>query len=191
MMTDFIEVYPDTLSNVACHQSIADYEILSDSGLAYTRQSDFSRPKINQDDSSVQIGTMILSQLGKSGSIISRAVDNRVQDYCRKYEVGMFNGYRGDKRYPIASEGMQIQKTMPSQGYHVWHCERNSGNSNNRVLSWILYLNDVEDGGETEFIHYSKRFKPVAGSLVVFPAHFTHVHRGNPPLTDTKYVATG
>ena len=60
-----------------------------------------------------------------------------------------------------------------------------------RVLSWILYLNDVEEGGETEFLYQSMRFKPKAGTFILFPAHFTHTHRGNPPLSGVKYIATG
>lgn len=59
------------------------------------------------------------------------------------------------------------------------------------MLSYILYLNDVEEGGETEFLYYGKRIKPTAGTLLLWPAGFTHVHRGNPPLSGEKYILTG
>jgi len=102
-------------------------------------------------------------------------------------------------QYPILqtlkrhrSKYIKIQKTFPSQGYHTWHCEHNANEEfSNRVLSWILYLNDVEDGGETEFLYQSLRFKPKTGTFILFPAHFTHTHRGNPPLIGVKYIATG
>ena len=189
-MSDFIELYTGALSASKCDIIVKDFDILSQSGLSHRRQNDPSRPKISQDDSAIDLTEMLLTQVGGSGNMIPQVVHNCIIDYCRKYEVGMFNGYRGGN-YPIMSEGMTIQKTEKSQGYHVWHCERSSGRYNNRALSWILYLNDVEEGGETEFIHYSKRFQPMQGSLLVFPAHFTHVHRGNPPLSGTKYIATG
>lgn len=85
----------------------------------------------------------------------------------------------------------KVQKTEPTEGYHVWHTENMNRQSANRVLTYILYLNDVEDGGETEFLYYSKRFKPKAGDILLWPAGFTHTHRGNPPLSNTKYIMTG
>ena len=60
-----------------------------------------------------------------------------------------------------------------------------------RILTWTLYLNDVNEGGETEFLHQSLRIKPKQGTIVVWPAGFTHIHRGNPPLSGEKYIVTG
>ena len=54
-----------------------------------------------------------------------------------------------------------------------------------------MYLNDVEEGGETEFLYQSRRVKPKRGRLAIWPAQFTHMHRGNPPLSGDKYVITG
>ena len=50
------------------------------------------------------------------------------------------------------STGCKIQKTEPSEGYHVWHCEYDIVESK-RVLAWSLFLNDVEEGGELEFLY--------------------------------------
>ena len=61
----------------------------------------------------------------------------------------------------------------------------------NRVGTVIVYLNDVDEGGETEFLYYPRRVKPQAGRVLLFPASFTHSHRGNPPLSNTKYIMTG
>jgi hypothetical protein len=60
-----------------------------------------------------------------------------------------------------------------------------------RVLVFTLYLNDVEEGGETEFLYLSKRVQPKTGRMVIWPAGFTHTHRGNPPLKGDKYIITG
>jgi hypothetical protein len=90
------------------------------------------------------------------------------------------------------SKFIKIQKTKPQEGYHTWHCEHDAYvSSERRILSWILYLNTVDDGGETEFLYQSLRIKPKQGTFVMFPAGFTHTHRGNPPLKDNKYIATG
>ena len=55
----------------------------------------------------------------------------------------------------------------------------------------MMYLNDVEEGGETEFIFQKKRYPAVPGRLLIWPSQFTHRHRGNLVLRGTKYYCTG
>jgi len=90
---------------------------------------------------------------------------------------------------PLSIQG-KMQKTCSGEGYHVWHCEHDQ-NEPYRVLAWALFLNDVEEGGELEFLHQGIRIKPSKGEFVVWPASFTHMHRGNPPLSGEKYIITG
>ena len=86
---------------------------------------------------------------------------------------------------------LKIQKTLPTEGYHIWHIEHGKGYTNEpRAFVYSIYLNDVDDGGETEFLHFSKRVKPKKGRIVIWPAGFPYVHRGNPPLADKKYILT-
>ena len=86
---------------------------------------------------------------------------------------------------------LKIQKTLPTEGYHVWHIEHGSGFENeSRAFVFSIYLNDVEEGGETEFLHFSKRVKPTTGRIVIWPAAFPYLHRGNPPLSGEKYILT-
>ena len=86
---------------------------------------------------------------------------------------------------------LKIQKTLPTEGYHVWHLEHGKGFMNEpRAFVFTVYLNDVEEGGETEFLHFSKRVKPQTGRIVIWPAAFPYVHRGNPPLSGKKYILT-
>ena len=86
---------------------------------------------------------------------------------------------------------LKIQKTLPTEGYHIWHVEHGKGYDNEpRAFVFSIYLNDVEEGGETEFLHFSKRTKPKAGRIVIWPAGFPYLHRGNPPLSGEKYILT-
>ena len=86
---------------------------------------------------------------------------------------------------------VKIQKTKIGGGYHIWHCENSKMKSRNRILAFMAYLNDVAEGGETEFLYQKCRFKPEKNTMLVWPAQFTHVHRGNPPLSNDKYIITG
>lgn len=86
---------------------------------------------------------------------------------------------------------VKMQATRPGQGYHAWHCENVSKDSSKRVLAYTLYLNTVDEGGETEFLHQKKRIKARKNTFALWPAHFTHIHRGNPPLSNNKYILTG
>ena len=86
---------------------------------------------------------------------------------------------------------VKIQKTEPKEGYHVWHHESENIATRNRLMAFILYMNDVDEGGETEFLYQSLRIKPKRNRFILWPAYYTHLHRGNPPLSGTKYIATG
>jgi hypothetical protein len=86
---------------------------------------------------------------------------------------------------------LKLQKTLKTEGYHLWHIEHAADyESLARSMVFSVYLNDVEEGGETEFLHFSKRVKPKQGRIVIWPAGFPYVHRGNPPLSGEKYILT-
>jgi hypothetical protein len=82
----------------------------------------------------------------------------------------------------------KIQKTEPGEGYHHWHTEASAIKNMVRLFVIQVYLNDVEEGGETEFLVQSKRVAPKKGRVVIFPTTYTHYHRGNPPLSGDKYI---
>lgn len=98
--------------------------------------------------------------------------------------------FRDVADYSLHFDSFNIQKTTPAQGYHGWHCE-DCGPDTTRKLVFMMYLNDGFQGGETEFLYQSRRLTPKKGQMVIWPATFTHTHRGNPPLDGEKYIATG
>ena len=92
---------------------------------------------------------------------------------------------------PLHFTTLKVQKTLPTQGYHVWHVEHGrTYDTASRAFAFSIYLNDVKEGGETEFLHFSKRVKPKKGRIVIWPASFPYVHRGNSPLSNEKYILT-
>lgn len=86
-----------------------------------------------------------------------------------------------------------IQHYKPGQGYKIFHEERSNINSPtvSRVLVFMTYLNNVTDKGETEFLHQKIKIKPKKGLTVIWPADWTHAHRGIVSETQNKYIVTG
>ena len=97
--------------------------------------------------------------------------------------------------YRLGSVNMQ-RYTKGEGGYFYYHSEvyphpRDEHNDAlHRTLLWMFYLNDVEEGGETDFYFQETSVKPKQGTLVIAPAGFTHTHRGNMPVSDDKYIFT-
>ena len=71
------------------------------------------------------------------------------------------------------------------------HAERTTLGTSHRVLAWMTYLNDVEDGGSTHFIHQDMDVQPEKGKTLIWPAEWTHAHWGNVVNSGTKYIITG
>ncbi len=84
-----------------------------------------------------------------------------------------------------------VQKYPIGGGYHTWHGERSGISTAHRHLVYMTYLNDVTDGGETEFMYQKLKIKPKKGLTLIWPADWTHTHRGIPSMTQVKYIATG
>ena len=85
---------------------------------------------------------------------------------------------------------LKLKKIPAGGGFHNWHYENGSLSVAARQFVVQLYLNDDFDGGETEFLYQQRREESIAGDIIIFPASYTHTHRGNPPLGGDKYIAT-
>ena len=83
-----------------------------------------------------------------------------------------------------------IQYYEPGKGYPSLHYERSS-TSPKRILSYMLYLNTVTDKGGTEFPFQNIILTADKGDLIIWPAEFTHPHKGIISPTQEKYIATG
>jgi prolyl 4-hydroxylase len=89
-------------------------------------------------------------------------------------------------------EALMIQKYLPGQGYKNWHTERVNSATDvaRRHLVFMVYLNDVPDGG-TEFKLQNLTVEAKKGKVLFWPVDWTHTHRGQVSHTNIKYIATG
>ncbi len=106
--------------------------------------------------------------------------------YKNKYEFSNRTG-----RYAI-KEVPNIQYYKPGGGYKNWHCERLDSDYpfNNRHLVFMTYLNTIENAG-TEFFHQDLKVDAVKGKTLIWPADWTHTHRGIINNEKEKYIFTG
>jgi hypothetical protein len=86
-----------------------------------------------------------------------------------------------------------VQYYGPNDGFYAWHTERVNAKPKicDRHLVYMIYLNDVTDGGGTEFYHQNLIVQPVKGKTLIWPADWTYTHRGIPSPTQEKYILTG
>ena len=90
-----------------------------------------------------------------------------------------------------------IQKYLPGRAYDTEHCEHgwfelnDEYHQHNRILGWMIYLNDITEGGGTCWPQQEFISKPGAGDLYIWPAAWTHSHYGVPAPKELKYIITG
>jgi hypothetical protein len=182
-----IAIFENIISSAECQDIIKHYHNLENLNLSYNRMDLNDAPPHRKDDRMTFILDSNVMKFTPDMSALHPFLNKFwicYEQFLRYYSV---LGDTGKHRI----RSMKIQKTLPGQGYHVWHFESDGQERSDRICSWALYLNTVEKGGETEFLYQNLRVPAVEGSLVIWPATYTHVHRGNPPLEGEKYILTG
>ena len=186
---NFIMQYDNLFTAQECQMFIDSFNRMEKAGLTISRQKDGTNSNIKKDDqlffSDLLSGVELdISDVAPSRMLLERFWNTVYPAYAEQY--GILSS--------MATHTVRltkIQKTEIGGGYHVWHNEDDIPQNMRRIATFILYLNDVDEGGETEFLYYPKRVKAKQGRFILWPAGFTHAHRGNPPISETKYIVTG
>ena len=84
-----------------------------------------------------------------------------------------------------------VQKYSKGDHFSQIHTERSNLKSSNRLFAWMTYLDSVEDGGTTNFLHYGIKIKPEIGKTLIWPAEWTHAHSGEILGNGEKHIITG
>ena len=180
----FIGFFPNTISNDLCSELVSWYDVISEQGLVMSSSSmdERARSGIHKKDEVIIIPAGL--SLDCFPPILFRSIWEAISKcysiYSEKYNIDL----------QVASYSTKIHRVNPSGGYHIWHHEHGYSNPY-RILAWHINLEVPKRGGETEFLHQSIRVEPKVGQLTMWPAAFTHKHRGNPPLEGQKTYLTG
>ena len=187
---DFIGVFSDVFPEGFCEHLIAEFDRNKDLGVGSNRQQSDGVHKHWKEDYQIS---------GNGKNMNFSAFNNRhTKNMFFEGLQHCFNAYIEQystlKDSDIRCSNMKMQKTSTGGGYHVWHSEQSNDDQANRGLVYMLYLNTLptESNGETEFLYQQRRLNPVENTMVIWPAAFTHAHRGNPVYGEnTKYIVTG
>jgi hypothetical protein len=187
---DFIGVFSDVYPEGFCQHLMSEFDRNQELGIGADRQVSENSPKHEKNDYQIcSNGHNILFTPFENHEPTSMFFKG-LQD-CFSAYTNEFSSLKGIK---MVCRNIKMQKTSAGGGYHVWHAEQGNGPDANRGLAYMLYLNTlpVESNGETEFLYQQRRINPVENTMVLWPAAFTHLHRGNPVYgDDAKYIVTG
>ena len=171
-----IEIYDNVIPNSKELINLANNE------LGWKDASIITGPGLNEDSINKNIRSNMTLGIDQYSYTVKTEFYNMCKTvwhysdlYAKKYNVSFYS-----------TEPCQILKYSPGEFYEP-HFD--AGPNAPRVVSAILYLNDVEDGGETDFINFGIKIKPKAGRLVIFPSNYAYQHAARPPKNEDKYVA--
>jgi len=191
ILNDHVAIFDNALSDEFCNEIIDWFEKidqsiikspenLMDKSINVVRDGRFTNGQGNRKD----ISYFADLERAPFEEKLRGVVNDCAREYITEYpNLG--------STYHLSNRSLKIQKTPPHGGYHVWHHEHDYNNLS-RVLVWTVYLNDIPEGeGETEFLYQGLKVNSKKGRVCLFPATYTHLHRGNPPYSCDKYIATG
>ena len=165
---DFVGIFDGYLDDKICNEAIQHYE--NQKKLNKTlKRSEYQSPDVTKynDETLLLTGETLEIWQGALRTLMIN-FELALREYLKETQILSFCGVN-DLNFTT----VKIQKTKPGQ-----------------VLAYTIYLNDVEEAGETEFLFQKKRVKPKTGRIAIWPAGFPYVHRGNPPLKEEKYIIT-
>jgi len=187
---DFIGVFSGVYPDGFCEHLITEFERSQSLGVGVDRQKGEGALKHVKNDYQICSNGKNVNFEPFKGENTIDVFFNGLQECFKAYT----NEFSCLQNIDIRCNNIKMQKTSSGGGYHVWHGEQGNGDHANRGLVYMLYLNTLpsEANGETEFLYQQRRINPVGNTMVLWPAAFTHTHRGNPVYGDhTKYIVTG
>ncbi len=116
---------------------------------------------------------------------------NNVEDFKGSHNHSINRDYRISFS-SIMIDDFMVQKYKANEGRYIYHNDSmiEWNTKRKRFMTYLWYLNDVTEGGETTF-DGKYQIKPTTGKLTLFPASWTFPHCGKMPLSSDKYIITG
>ena len=189
MFKELIWVKEESLSEDFCNQVINKFET---DPYRKAGQVDQNNPRVDEN-LKITIDTTITHRIAwrEEDEVLYKALGKALYEYeihLQKTSKGKWNLHPSDG-YQVKDTGYMVQKYEPN-GFYNWHHDWCMNEGWSRIYTYIWYINTIkeEDGGWTEFIDGTK-IQPKVGSILLFPATWTYVHRGYTTKVP-KYIVT-
>ena len=182
---DFIGIWDNNVNENVCKELIKYYDWTIENNYNISSRPDLNKlkPNLEQEDDAIFINSSSKQYPGPLCREYWKCLEECTKEYLIKYNI-VFLG-------ELHSWEFKVHKVKEKQGFHIWHYENSAYEKRDRVFAFMTYLQAPQEGGETEFLFQSKRIEPVVGRTLIWPAGYTHMHRGNPPLDGEKMYITG
>lgn len=121
-------------------------------------------------------------------TILDVQYDKPIEWHILSNTIWRYGNWYSEKYLIEFSEMEVLQLLHYPQGFGFYKTHWDDGPGMHRIFSALLYLNDVEEGGETYFTKLDISIKPKAGRLAIFPANYIFEHEARPPTKGDKFV---
>ena len=187
---NFISIYDNALTPPEC-KFIRDYHDSDDYLLSIRQEGKTLGDTVQKHwkDSHDRYMAMYIDGAYQNNGV-NNIIAKSIKEYIEKYkeenpELNLLDKW-------VIRDNYNLQKYSPGGGYHILHCENyNTGKHRTNILAWMYYLNTVREGGGTYFSNFDLTVNAEEGRLVIWPAYWTHFHKGVVSKTYDKYIATG
>ena len=185
-MDRYIKIYDDVIDADSCNMLIGKFEMAEEDQYEKVRQAErdkaiaFTQINLvnNEDWASVQNGMLQVFQ----DYIMAYINDCKIQP----------------KQWPetYGYEAIRMKRYL-NNNYDRFdpHVDVKNYETTRRFLAFFIYLNDVDEGGGTEFININKpgtyiplKITPQRGRLLMFPPLWMYYHAGLKPVSNNKYL---
>lgn len=190
-LNDFVFVKENAFTEEFCDSVISDFESYKFKGLTRSGQSGIGVD--NSIKKTTDLNIYDFSELNEKYSETLTSTFNEVLSNEFLGKLPYQKEFDKDQLFfnPTFYELMQIQKYTQNKGhYNGWHAEDGNFEMSRRKFVFILYLNDVDEGGETELLYTGLKVQPKKGQLLIHPAPYPFVHKGHTPISNDKYIIT-
>jgi len=194
-LKDTIGIYPNAFSDEFCDELTLRFEEALEQKLAYEPAQNIPG---NAEFVKKHVKHSMDWTVKNSGCFNEEFLVTTLESTYRHYMSNFYTGgfphqtiVHKDALFqtPQFFELFQIARYKKGEGhYNAWHIEQYNFETARRIFIFLLYLNDVKKGGETEFLYAGLKVKPKKGTLIIHPAGFPYMHRGNVPVSNDKTI---
>ena len=179
-MHDFLEIYDDDYTYAGCDEIIKFFDQTYTSKPAGLKAFNRNRQKVC---STITLNFGEDWEINDSVYVFVRLA---IEKYREKYDY--LNSIDKISQWRLCPSYNIQRYNGEEEGFFSLHNET-SGSYPYRMLAWMIYLNDALCG--THFPYQEKTVIPKTGRTVIWPAAWTHPHKGVTPNEGLKYIATG